>query len=152
MIYKPTISEVTRARRYLEKRPLPIISITSQRVSVTAAFARRLGNARGFSREPVQGTHRHSHACDTSDVGERARLHPQPSLRVRTYSFDAATNGHFTTTKQTSGHQSDYGMVGPSTSETITGGEARQLSSFKTGRPNRAPRTGEGKFLIWRTR
>jgi len=123
------MSEVARARRYLEKRSLPTFPIISQRESVIAAFARRLGNAAGFRREPVQSTHRNSHACDTSDV--------------RTYSFDTATNGHFTTTKQTPGHQSDHGMVASSASETITGGEARQFSSF----PNRAPRTGGGNVI-----
>ena len=142
MIYKPTISEAAKARRYLEKKSLSTIPITSQRESVFAAFARRLGNAIGFRREPVQSTHRHSHARDTPDVDERARLHSQPS-RIRTYSFDAAANGHFTTTKQTPGDQSDHGMVASSASEAITGGKARQFSSF----PNRAPRTGGGTVI-----
>jgi len=106
------MSEAAKARRYLEKKPLSTFPIISQRVPVVTAFARRLANAIGFSREPVQSTHRHSRACDTSNVNQRARLHSQPSLRIRTYSFDAATNGHFNTTKQKSGHQSDRGMVG----------------------------------------
>jgi len=142
MIYEPTISEVARARRYLEKKSLPTIPITSQGVSVITAFARRLGNAIGFRRGPGQNTHRHNRACDTPDVDERAGLESQPSLRIRTYSDDAR-NGHFTTTKQTPGHQSSPGMVASSTGETITGGEARQFSSF----PNRTPRTGGGNVI-----
>ena len=144
MIYKPTISDTAKARRYLEKKSLPTIPITSQRASVIAAFARRLGNAIGFRRELVQSTHRHNHARGTPDVDERAELHSQPSLRIQTSSFDAVTNGHFTTTKQAPGHQPDHGMVASSASETIPGGEARQFSSY----PNRAPRT---ELSIWRT-
>ena len=143
MIYEPTISEVARARRYLEKKSLPTIPITSQGVSVITAFARRLGNAIGFRRGPGQNTHRHNRACNTPDVDERAGLEPQPSLRIRTYSFNAVTNGHFTTTKQAPGHQPDHGMVESSASETIPGGEARQFSSY----PNRALRT-EGRNAI----
>jgi len=41
------------------------------------------------------------------------------------------------------GHQSDHGMVASSTSGTITGGSARQFSSY----PNHAPRT-EGRNVI----
>jgi hypothetical protein len=147
MIYKPTKSEVARTHQDLEKEPISTAPIASQRQSGIAAFVRRLGNAIGVGRGSMQSPHRHGHVYDKSDVENRARLHPRLFPRIRTYSFDTATNGRVTTTKQAADHQSDEGMAGFGASEMITDGEARQLSSFKMGHPDRAPRIGGGNTI-----
>ena len=144
VIYEPTTAEAARTYSYLKKKPLPTIPIVNQRHSVIAVFVRRLGNAIGFKRESVRSPHHHNHGYEKSSVDKRARLHSQLSSQIPRYSFGTVTNGRFTTTKHTAGRQSNQTVTEFGDSETMTAREARHISSFKTGRPNGAPRTGGG--------